>query len=128
MAVLGIGTDIIEIGRISDILRRGDKFLDRVLTSKERKHLESKGMKQESVASMWCAKEAVAKALGTGIRGFEMRDVEILHDELGKPLVMLHDNAAKTAQRLGAGDISLSISHCRDYAVAMCVIERKGAL
>lgn len=128
MAILGIGTDIIEIARISDILSKGYKFLERLLTPNERKHLESIGMKQESVASMWCAKEAVAKALGTGIRGFEMKDIEILHDELGKPLVKLHANAEKTAERLGAGDVSLSISHCRDYAVAMCVIEKRGVI
>lgn len=129
MAVFGVGTDIIEIERISDILSRGDRFLERVLTANEREYLRERGMKHESVASMWCAKEAVAKALGTGIRGFEMKDIEIIHDDLGKPAVLLHSGASETAERLGAGSILLSISHCRQYAVAMCVIEkREGAL
>lgn len=129
MAVFGVGTDIIEIERISDILSRGDRFLDRVLTANEREHLRERGMKHESVASIWCAKEAVAKALGTGIRGFQMKDIEIIHDDLGKPAVLLHSGASETAERLGAGSILMSISHCRQYAVAMCVIEkREGTL
>ena len=128
MAVFGVGTDIIEIERISDILSRGDRFLDRVLTANEREYLRERGMKHESVASMWCAKEAVAKALGTGIRGFEMKDIEIIHDDLGKPAVLLHSGASETAERLGAGRILLGISHCRQYAVEMCVIgKREGA-
>ncbi|MGL5256047.1 MAG: holo-ACP synthase [Proteocatella sp.] len=123
MAIVGVGTDILEINRISDILNKSDRFLYRVFTDNERTYLEKKGSKAESVAAFWCAKEAVAKALGTGIRGFELKDIEILHDELGKPIVQLHNNAKLFSHKLGIGNIQLSISHSDNYAVAFCVME-----
>lgn len=123
MAIVGVGTDILEINRISDILNKSDRFLYRVFTDKERAYLEGKCLKPESVAAFWCAKEAVSKAFGTGINGFELKDIEILHDELGKPIVRLHNNAKLLSHRLGIGNIQLSLSHAQNYAVAFCVME-----
>ena len=123
MAIVGVGTDILEINRISEILKKSDKFLYRVFTDEERAYLEEKSLKPESVAAFWCAKEAVSKALGTGIKGFELKDIEILHDELGKPIVRLHNNAKLLSHRLGIGNIQLSLSHAQSYAVAFCVME-----
>lgn len=123
MAIIGIGTDILEVDRISDILKKGDRFLKRVLTEEERQYFEVKGMKPETLAALWCAKEAVSKALGTGIRGFELRDIEISHNELGKPIVLLHGNAKLLGENLGIENIQLSLSHSDMYAIAFCVIE-----
>ena len=124
MAVFGVGTDIIEIERISDILSRGDRFLDRVLTANEREYLRERGMKHESVASMWCAKEAVAKALGTGIRGFEMKDIEIVHDDLGKPDFSYSPELAAWLDERHL-TVHLSISDEREYAVAYVIAEQR---
>jgi len=123
MAIIGIGTDILEVDRIADILKRGDRFLKRVLTEGELQYFEVKGMKPETLAALWCAKEAVSKALGTGIRGFELRDIEISHNELGKPIVLLHGNAKLLGENLGIENIQLSLSHSDMYAIAFCVIE-----
>ncbi|MGB5824621.1 MAG: holo-ACP synthase [Proteocatella sp.] len=123
MAIIGIGTDILEVGRISDILGRGERFLKRVFTENERRYFESRGMKPETVAAFWCAKEAVSKALGTGIRGFELKDIEISHNELGKPIVFLHGNAKLIGKNLGIENIQLSLSHSDMYAIAFCMVE-----
>lgn len=123
MAIIGIGTDILEVKRIADILSKGDGFLKRVFTENECAYLKTRGMKPESVAAFWCAKEAVSKALGTGIRGFQLKDIEISHSELGKPLVILHGPARLIANNLGIGNIQLSLSHSDLYAVAFCTAE-----
>lgn len=123
MAIVGVGTDILEIDRISKILEKNNRFLYKVFTDNERAYLEGKGLKPESAAAFWCAKEAVSKALGTGIKGFELKDIEILHDELGKPIIQLHNNAKLLSHKLGIGNIQLSLSHSEKYAVAFCIME-----
>ncbi len=78
-------------------------------------------MKAESIAGNFAGKEAVVKALGTGLRGFQWTDIEILRDELGKPVVYLHGGAKKVANDLGISQVMMSISHCKTYAVANSV-------
>lgn len=116
--VKGIGVDIIEIDRIEKAMNKTDRFLTRLFTERERAYFMTKNMKAESVAGNFAAKEAVVKALGTGLRGFQWTDIEILRDELGKPVVYLHNGADQTAKDLGVSQIMLSISHCKTYAVA----------
>lgn len=116
--VKGIGVDIIEIDRIEKAMNKTDRFLTRLFTERERAYFMTKNMKAESVAGNFAAKEAVVKALGTGLRGFQWTDIEILRDELGKPVVYLHNGADQTAKDLGISQIMLSISHCKTYAVA----------
>ncbi len=123
MAIIGIGTDILEIERISNILSRGDAFLERVFTQKERQYFEEKGSVTQSAAAFWCAKEAVSKALGTGFRGFGLKDIEVSHNDLGKPVVLLHGNARLLGEVLGIANIQLSLSHSDIYAIAFCVVE-----
>ncbi|MGL5099109.1 MAG: holo-ACP synthase [Fusobacteriaceae bacterium] len=120
----GIGNDIIEIERIKQALSRPG-FRERVFTEKEIEEIVNKGDKTESYAGKFAAKEAVAKAFGTGVRGFDLRDVEILGDELGKPLVHL---GGDLAEKYAKHKIELSISHCKEYAAAVAILfQRRDA-
>lgn len=116
MNILGIGTDIIEIERVEKALKR-DGFKERVFSKKE--ILELKEKRVESYAGKFAAKEAVSKALGTGIREFNLIDIEILNNDLGKPIATLN---IKDAQKY---EVELSISHSRDYATAVAIIFEK---
>jgi holo-[acyl-carrier protein] synthase len=114
-----IGTDIIEIERIRRaIARYGDRFLRRVYTEPE---LSSYGHRPHSLAASFASKEAVMKVLGTGARGVAWRDIETLFSSSGKPLVRLNGRAAAEAKRLGIKEIDVSMSHCREYAVATAI-------
>lgn len=116
MVVIGIGTDIIEIERIKKAIEKKG-FKERVFTEKELNELKNKRI--ESYAGKFSAKEAISKALGTGVRGFSLVDIEILNDEMGKPKVYL-----KGALKDKEVKIELSISHCKEYATAtaLCYI------
>lgn len=113
-----IGIDIIEIKRIERAVIRSAFFLTRVFTENERRYYMYKGGKAETLAGMFCAKEAVAKALKTGFSGFCMQDIEILHDAKGSPYAVLHRGAARLTDKTS----DISISHCKEYAVAVCVL------
>ncbi|MGL4253678.1 MAG: holo-ACP synthase [Fusobacteriaceae bacterium] len=114
----GIGNDIIEIERIKQALSRPG-FRQRVFTEREIEEIGNKGDKTESYAGKFAAKEAVAKAFGTGVRGFDLRDIEVLGDELGKPVVHLGGNLAEKYMN---HKIELSISHCKEYAAAVAIL------
>lgn len=119
----GIGTDIIEISRIKVALERTPSFLEKVYTIKEQEDKQGKKKKVESLAGLFCAKEAVSKALGTGFRGFNLKDIEIISDTLGKPQVLLHGEAKHRAKLMGIKEIAISISHCKEYATAVAIAE-----
>lgn len=124
--MLRCGTDIIRIERIRQAVeRQGEGFLEYVYTTEERAHCKGR---VDSLAGRFAAKEAVAKALGTGLlaQGVGLIDIEILTDENGAPRVVLHGAALSRFQWLGASELALSISHEGDYAVAMCVIAGAG--
>lgn len=104
------GVDIIEISRIRDAIMKNDRFSERMFTERELDYFQKHGSRFETLAGFFAAKEAFSKYLGTGIRGFEFRDIEIGHDELGAPFVVF--KGKKT-------DVSLSISHNTDTAVAV---------
>ena len=111
-----VGVDIIEIERIEAVLRRyGERFLQRVYTRKERAYCRER---VPELAARFAAKEAVSKALGTGMRGISWREMEILGDGRGKPLVYLHGRARARAEELGLSEFAVSLSHSQDYAVA----------
>ena len=82
MNILDIGVDIIEIYRIKELLDKNPRFLEKMFTSKEIEYFESKGFKAETIAGNFAAKEAISKSIGTGIRKFNLRDIEVLRDEL----------------------------------------------
>lgn len=118
------GIDIIELDRFSKALGTGDSFKNKVFTPGERAYCESKGKGSlQSYAARFCAKEAVIKALGTGLsKGISFKDIEILNEENGKPIVNLHGEASSIYKALGAKAIDISLTHSRDYAAAQAVI------
>jgi holo-[acyl-carrier protein] synthase len=116
---LSVGVDVIEIERVAAVIARWqEKFLERVYTPDELRYCRGR---IAELAARFAAKEAISKALGTGIRGLAWRDMEIVPDPLGKPLVRLHDRALMRAQAIGLSEFAVSLSHSRDYAVAMVV-------
>jgi len=122
MEIYGIGTDIIEISRIREAINRTSSFKRKVYTEKEIEYIEKKKEPYASYAGRFAAKEAVSKALGTGVRGFSLNDVEILNDELGKPTVTLYNNLLNHAEDF---KIQISISHSREYAVSTVIIYKE---
>jgi len=116
--ILGLGTDIIEISRIKKALEN-PKFITRIYTHEEVQLIEKKGNKWASYAGRFAAKEAVSKALGSGIRDFNFNDIEILSDPLGKPYVIFKNNLKN---KFSKQRVELSISHCKEYAMATAII------
>lgn len=119
--ILGIGNDIVEIDRIEKAISN-EKFIKRVYTEKEIEIIEKKGNKAASYAGRFSAKEAISKALGTGVRDFNLTDIEILNDELGKPYVVLKN---ELKDRMVNMRIEISISHSKKYATAIAVMFKK---
>ena len=119
--MLTTGVDIIEISRIRDVLNSyQSRFLKRIFTDPEIAYCRGRA---PNLAGRFAAKEATMKALGTGVRGVSWKDIEISRKDSGAPYVLLHGRAARRADILGLKDVSLSISHSRDYAVAFVVLE-----
>lgn len=117
-----VGVDVVEISRIALTIRRhGDRFLERIYTSRELDYCRGR---TASLATRFAAKEAMAKALGTGIGAIRWLDVEILCDENGKPWILLHGPARRRAAELGLGHLEVSLSHSRMVAVAVVVMSR----
>ena len=121
--IYGTGTDIVEIKRIEKALNK-ESFVKKCFTENEIIYLKSKNFSPETAAGIFAAKEAISKALGTGFRGFMPQDLEILHNEFFKPCVNLLPKAEKIAASLGVNNIHISISHCKDYALAFAVTEK----
>lgn len=119
------GVDIVEIDRIKNSLEiNGAGFRDRVFTAAEIGYCESrKAARFESYAARFAAKEAVSKAFGTGLGKVGWRDIEVLNDENGKPYVVLSATAKDIFDRMKGLGISLSLSHCKQYAIAYATIE-----
>jgi holo-[acyl-carrier protein] synthase len=114
-----VGVDIIEIERVEQSLARfGERFLRRVYTQLEVAFCRGR---VSELAARFAAKEAVMKALGTGARGVAWREIEVLPNHRGKPLVYLHGRAQERAERIGLSQIDVSLSHSREYAVAFVV-------
>ena len=111
-----VGVDLVEIDRIEAAVDRwGQRFFERVYTDAERTHCRNR---TPELAARFAAKEAVMKALGTGIKGVGWREIEVLPNRDGKPLVYLYGGARRKAEELGVGEIAISLSHSRDYALA----------
>jgi holo-[acyl-carrier protein] synthase len=124
--VLGLGTDMIEIARIEHSLTRfGDAFMRRIYTSAEVAYCrQKKKTASESFAARFAAKEAAAKALGTGIsRGVTWLEIEVLRLPGQRPTLHLSGRAAEIAARLGIRHLSVSLSHTRELAIATVIAE-----
>ncbi len=114
-----VGVDAIEIERIKDALERfGDRFLRRIYTQRE---AERYGRRPAELAARFAAKEAVMKALGTGIRGVRWRDIEVVSNRRGKPIIVLHETAARRARLLGFTHFAVSLTHSRTESIAMVI-------
>ena len=122
--MIAIGTDILEIKRIDDVLSRlGDRFVRRILTEQEQAEYRDSGQPARLLAKRFAAKEAIAKALGTGIgRGVSWQDIQVEHNDSGAPLVRLSGGALEVVQRRGGSRVELSLADEQDYVVAFAVL------
>ena len=124
--IQGTGFDLAALPRIRTLLERyGERFVRRVLTDRERERLPVAAAGRTAyVAGRFAAKEAAVKALGTGFSGgIGLHDVEILSTDSGSPRLLLHGEAAARAERLGIKTLHVSISHERDVAGAVVILE-----
>lgn len=116
---VAVGVDIIEIARIKRVLDDfGDRFLKKVYTERERERYCDR---VNELAARFAAKEATSKALGTGIRGIRWKEMEILSNRRGKPVLILHGKAAERAAQLGLTHFDVSLTHSRTDAMAFVV-------
>ena len=121
--IVGIGCDIIEIERIARAIKR-ESFIRRVFTAEEAAYCKRRGQQAAaSFAARFAAKEAVLKALGTGLREGSLQEIAVDNDVLGKPLVQLSGHFAMLAKQLGVKNIQISLSHSRELATAYVIME-----
>ncbi len=121
----GLGTDLIEINRIVEKINKKSGFRETVFSKKEIVYCESKSNKFEHYAARFAAKESFFKALGTGwITGTHFNEVEIINDKSGKPVLVLLDETKKTLSPLGITKILVSMSHLKEIASAVVIIEK----
>ena len=120
--IVGIGNDIIEIERVEKaILKEG--FKNKVYTQKELENIEKRGNRTETYAGIFSAKEAISKAIGTGVREFSLIDLEILNNDLGKPYVVVSEKLDKILKNKKEDyQIEISISHSKKYATAVAMV------
>ena len=120
--IVGIGNDIIEIERIEKAISK-EGFKNKIYTERELENIEKRGNRTETYAGIFSAKEAISKAIGTGVREFSLTDLEILNDNLGKPYVVVSEKLDKILKTKKEDyQIEISISHSRKYATAMAII------
>ncbi len=117
--IYGVGIDLIEIRRVEKALQN-EAFLKRAFTEEERRQACGKSKR---LVGNFAVKEAVAKALKTGFRGFELNDIEVLRDELGAPYVKLYGGALRIYEALGSKSIHVSIADIKELVTAYAVIE-----
>lgn len=123
--MFGIGVDLLEIKRMEKSAARG-RFLTRFFGANELSEYRDRGERSSYIAANFCAKEAFSKAIGTGVRGFELKEVELLRGDLGKPHLVFSGKAAEIVKSMGL-EFEASVSHTRHYAVAVVAANRIGA-
>lgn len=123
--IVGSGIDLVEIKRIQQSMERfGPRFLNRVYTGAEQAYCLRKRKAAESLAARFAAKEAGAKALGTGIsRGVHWLEIEVVREPGGRPTLRFSGRAAEIAARLGVAHAALSLTHSMELAMASVVLE-----
>ena len=123
--IYGIGTDIIEVSRIQKAMERDIGFREKIFSEGEIAYCEPMKNKYQHYAARFSAKEAFMKALGTGWRdGIRFVEIEVIHDPLGKPLIRLAGTALELARRAGLGEMQVSLSHVKEIASAVVVLEK----
>ncbi len=125
MAILGLGTDIVEIARIEQVISRsGDRLAQRVLSEGEWQQYQAHQQPVRFLAKRFAVKEAAAKAFGTGIRGgLAFNQFEVWNDEQGKPGLRFFQRAQELAQQLGVAHVHVTLADERHYACATVIIE-----
>ena len=123
MGILGIGVDICDVSRMKSFSLES-RFTERFFSETEREYLQDKknGLAQ-SMAGMYAAKEAFSKVLGSGVRGFELKEAEVLHNPAGQPYFRISGKAREAMKKRGIVTLHLSISHDGGMAVALAVGE-----
>ncbi len=122
--IKGIGTDIIDIPRVTRLLEKDDGFKNKIFAVEEIEYSEPKASKSMNYAARFAAKEAFFKAMGTGWRyGMKWTDVVVLNNEEGKPDLELRGKALELFREKGFIKVNLSLSHTKEYAVAFVIIE-----
>lgn len=124
--IVGVGTDLAEVARIrQSIANFGDRFLSRIFTEKERAYASTKANAAERYAARFAAKEAGMKAIGTGWRrGVTWKDFEVINERSGRPALYLSGVAGEIASQLGVSQISISLTHTKDLAFAIVILEK----
>jgi len=127
--IYGIGIDLIEVERIGKTtLRYGDRLYTKIFTENEINYCKSKSNlnnQSQCFAARFAAKEAFLKAIGTGLRnGLHWKDVEVSNDNLGKPNLVLRNTALEIIKKIKTSNISLSISHTKNAAIAVVILEK----
>jgi holo-[acyl-carrier protein] synthase len=123
--IVGTGIDIAEVPRIRETMDRfGARFVERIFTEGEIRYCESKANRVERFAARFAAKEAGMKALGTGWNfGVRWRDIEVVRKPGSRPTLLFHGKAAEFAARLGTKNVSLSLTHTAEQAMAFVILE-----
>ena len=122
--IFGIGTDIIEVARIERQLTNSYALRDKLFTEREQAYANDKASMYQHYAARFAAKEAFFKALGTGYRfGMAFREIEVINDELGKPVIHVYGKTKDYIDKQGIKHIHLSISHVKEMANAFVVLE-----
>ncbi|MCX6272748.1 MAG: holo-ACP synthase [Bacteroidetes bacterium] len=122
--VYGIGTDIIEVERVGGLVTKGPRFTEKVFTTGEIEYCGSKRHKNQHYAARFAAKEAFMKAIGTGwSQGISFNQIEVVHDSFGKPGFVLTGKAEEFVKEKGITSVQLSLSHVKEYAIAIVILE-----
>lgn len=122
--LLAVGVDLIEVERVEQSLEKyGQRFLTRIFTEREQNYCNGR---VQSLAARFAVKEAVGKALGTGIGDVSWQEIEIVNEENGRPILLLHGDAQRIAHQQGLDNWTISLSHTEAYAVGMVVAVRKA--
>jgi holo-[acyl-carrier protein] synthase len=124
--IIGIGTDIVEVQRLQQAVERfGHRFIRRVFSENEIKYSEGKVNRFQHLAVRFGAKEALLKAMGTGLRGGILwHEIEVRNDELGKPKIFCHGKCLEKLNELGVKHIHVSLTHTEKYGIANVILEK----
>jgi holo-[acyl-carrier protein] synthase len=126
MEIVGIGTDLVDLDRMRQVLERTPSFATRVFTEGEQALAASRSDPVKPLAARFAAKEAVMKSLGVGLGEVNLIDIEVLRAESGAPSIVLHGSAVDVAAARGVDRFLVSLSHSDTTAIAMVVAQRDG--
>jgi len=123
MEIVAHGIDLVDCPRIEKMVKdHGERFINRVFTVAEQAYAEANKNRIEKLAGRFAAKEAILKLMGTGWKGkIAWTDIEVVNNETGRPVVNLRGEVKKIAERLGVRNISVSITHTANFAIASAV-------